>query len=115
MPDLRGLVFGIAGAEHPAAYWLLTILVVAAVAWLAWKMQDLEMAFAMSLVAGLLVGYHAYLQDAVLLLLPFAIATGADGARRITAHLYLPHDRQTLQHRGLAHVNCSAGRGIQSC
>jgi hypothetical protein len=31
------------------------------------------MAFAMSLVAGLLVGYHAYLQDAVLLLLPFAI------------------------------------------
>ena len=26
---------------------------------LAWKMQDLEMAFAMSLVAGRLVGYHA--------------------------------------------------------
>jgi hypothetical protein len=73
MPNLRGLIFGIAGAEHPAAYWLLTILVVAAVAWLAWRIQDLEMAFAMSLVAGLLVGYHAYLQDAVLLLLPFAI------------------------------------------
>jgi hypothetical protein len=36
-------------------------------------MADLEMAFAMSMVAGLLVGYHAYLQDAVLLLLPFAI------------------------------------------
>jgi hypothetical protein len=73
MPNLRGLIFGMAGAEHPAAYWLLTILVVAAVAWLAWRIQDLEMAFAMSLVAGLLVGYHAYLQDAVLLLLPFAI------------------------------------------
>jgi Glycosyltransferase family 87 len=73
MPNLRGLVFGIAGAEHPAAYWLLTILVAAAVAWLAWRLQDLEMAFAMSLIAGLLVGYHAYLQDAVLLLLPFAI------------------------------------------
>lgn len=73
MPNLRGLVFGIAGGEHPAAYWVLTVLVVAAVAWLAWKMPDLEMAFAMSLVAGLLVGYHAYLQDAVLLLLPFAI------------------------------------------
>jgi Glycosyltransferase family 87 len=40
MPNLRGLVFGIAGAEHPAAYWLLTSLVVAAVAWLAWKLQD---------------------------------------------------------------------------
>src|SRR5271165_4403317 len=66
MPNLRGLVFGIAGAEHPAAYWALTILVVATVAWLAWKMQDLEIAFAMCLVAGLLVSYHAYLQDAVL-------------------------------------------------
>jgi hypothetical protein len=73
MPNLRGLIFGITGADHPAAYWLLAILVVAAVAWLAWKIRDLEMAFAMSLVAGLLVGYHAYLQDAVLLLLPFSI------------------------------------------
>lgn len=73
MPNLRGLVFGVTGADHPAIYWALTILVVAAVIWLAWKMADLEMAFAMSIVAGLLVGYHAYLQDAVLLLLPFAI------------------------------------------
>jgi len=81
MPNLRGLVFGIAGAEHPAAYWLLTILVVAAVAWLAWKMRDLEMAFAFSLVAGLLVGYHAYLQDAVLLLLPFAIVIAKSNAK----------------------------------
>lgn len=81
MPNLRGLVFGISGAEHPAVYWLLTILVVAAVVWLAWKMQDLEMAFAMSLVAGLLVGYHAYLQDAVLLLLPFAIVIAKSNAK----------------------------------
>ncbi len=73
MPNLRGLVFGITGGEHPAAYWVLTIFVVAAIVWLAWKTRDLEMAFAMSIVAGLLVGYHAYLQDAVLLLLPFAI------------------------------------------
>jgi hypothetical protein len=73
MPNLRGLVFGVTGAENPVAYWVLTILVVAAVVWLAWKLRDLEMAFAMSMVAGLLVGYHAYLQDAVLLLLPFAI------------------------------------------
>jgi hypothetical protein len=73
MPNLRGLIFGITGAEYPAVYWLLTILVVATTVWLAWRMKDLEMAFAMSLVAGLLVGYHAYLQDAVLLLLPFAI------------------------------------------
>lgn len=76
MPNLRGLVFGVSGQEYPAVYWALTIVVVAAVIWLAWKMRDLEMAFAMSLVAGLLVGYHAYLQDAVLLLLPFAIVIG---------------------------------------
>src|SRR5580658_735747 len=73
MPNLRGLVFGVTGEEYPAMYWVLTICVVAAVVWLAWKIRDLEMAFAMSMVAGLLVGYHAYLQDAVLLLLPFAI------------------------------------------
>lgn len=73
MPNLRGLVFGITGADYPAMYWALTILIVALVVWLAWRMADLEMAFAMSIIAGLLVGYHAYLQDAVLLLLPFAI------------------------------------------
>ena len=73
MPNLRGLVFGVTGADHPAIYWTLTILILAVVIWLAWKMADLEMAFAMSIIAGLLVGYHAYLQDAVLLLLPFAI------------------------------------------
>jgi hypothetical protein len=73
MPNLRGLIFGITGAEHPGDYWLLTIFVIAAVASLAWKTKDLEMAFAFSLIGGLLVGYHAYLQDAVLLLLPFAI------------------------------------------
>ncbi len=50
MPNLRGLVFGVTGQEHPAIYWVLTICVVAAVVWLAWKMRDLEMAFAMSLV-----------------------------------------------------------------
>jgi hypothetical protein len=73
MPNLRGLVFGLTGEDYPAMYWALTVLVVAVVVWLAWKMADLEMALAMSLIAGLLVGYHAYLQDAVLLLLPFAI------------------------------------------
>jgi hypothetical protein len=73
MPNLRGLIFGLTGHEYPAVYWLLTILVVAVTVWLAWKIQDLEMAFGMSLIAGLLSGYHAYLQDAVLLLLPFAI------------------------------------------
>jgi hypothetical protein len=46
---------------------------VATVAYIAWKTADVEMAFAMSLVGGLLVGYHAYLHDALLLLLPFAI------------------------------------------
>jgi hypothetical protein len=73
MPNLRGLVFGVTGAEHPEIYWILTIIVAASIAWLAWKIRDLEMVFAFSLVAGLLAGYHAYLQDAVLLLLPFAI------------------------------------------
>jgi glycosyl transferase family 87 len=73
MPNLRGLVFGVTGGEHPAMYWLLAISVVATLLFLAWRIRDLEMAFAMSLIAGLLVGYHAYMQDAVLLLLPFAI------------------------------------------
>jgi hypothetical protein len=73
MPNLRGLIFGLTGADHPAIYWLLTITVVAAVVWIAWGTRDFEMAFAMSLIGGVLVGFHAYVQDAVLLLLPFAI------------------------------------------
>ena len=93
MPNLRGLVFGLAGAEHPAVYWLLTILVVAGVAWVAWKIQDLEMALVFSLVGGLLVGYHAYLQDAALLLLPFAIVIAKSKAvplRVLMAFAILP-------------------------
>jgi hypothetical protein len=73
MPNLRALIFGASGAEHPAVLWVLTVAVVVTVAYIAWKTADVEMAFAMSLVGGLLVGYHAYLHDALLLLLPFAI------------------------------------------
>lgn len=73
MPNIRGLLFGITGAENPVAYWVLTILVAAIAAWLIWRLRDLELAFAISLIAGLVIAYHAYLQDAVLLLLPFAI------------------------------------------
>jgi len=72
MPTLRGLVFPFAG-DNRALELLLTALVVALFAWLAWRICSFEIVFGLSLVAGLLVCHHAYIQDCVLLLLPLAL------------------------------------------
>ncbi len=72
MPTLRGLVFSLTGQE-PA--WLLTVLSVCVallVALLAFR-ASLDLGLAYSLIGGLLIGYHAYLQDCAILLLPFVL------------------------------------------
>jgi Glycosyltransferase family 87 len=73
MPNLRGLVFGLTGGEHPALQWTLIAMVAALVCYIAWRTADLELALAFSIAGGLLAGYHAYLQDCLLLLLVFAL------------------------------------------
>jgi len=72
MPTLRGLLFAFTGYEMPWTLIALSIVVTAAVVYIAWR-SDLEFALAFALVGGLLIGYHAYLQDCMILLLVFVL------------------------------------------
>jgi hypothetical protein len=74
--NIRGLVWPLAGES----LWLQAILSLAAVALVVWavrKAPDLESALAYGITGGILVSYHCYLQDTLLLLLVFAIVVRA--------------------------------------
>jgi hypothetical protein len=72
MPNLRGLLKAF-GAESLVPLLILFALVLAAAVYLIVKSTSYEEAFAYSLMAGLLVNFHAYIQDPVLLLLAGAL------------------------------------------
>lgn len=82
MPTLRGLVFGFAGDNRPLEL-ALTAPVVALFAWLARRIGDYEIVFALSLAGGLLVCHHAYIQDCTLLLLVAALLVTAGASRPV--------------------------------
>jgi len=72
MPTLRGLVYALTGAENSLMLIGLSAVVVVALIVVA-RRSDLEFAFAFALIGGLLIGYHAYLQDCMILLLVFVL------------------------------------------
>lgn len=72
MPTLRGLIFAVTGGESQAWLIALSTLVVLALLWIAWR-SSVEFGLAFALVGGLLIGYHAYLQDCMILLLTFVL------------------------------------------
>jgi hypothetical protein len=74
MPTLRGLLAAFANGEFPWVMAFLAVAVVAVVAYIG-RRPNLEFGLAFALVGGLLIGYHAYLQDCVLLLLVFVLVT----------------------------------------
>jgi hypothetical protein len=72
MPTLRGLVYAFTGREVPWAIAAGSLAVLVAVVHIA-RRGKLEFGLAFALVGGLLAGYHAYLQDCVILLLVFVL------------------------------------------
>lgn len=69
MPNLQGLVRNLLPGAYFAATLVLTAAAAAAVLWLAWRRRrDWRYGFALALLGGLLVSWHCYVQDAVLLL-----------------------------------------------
>jgi hypothetical protein len=72
MPTLRGLVYAFTSADIPWLIAALSLLVLLAVI-IVGSRSNLEFGLAFALVGGLLVGYHAYLQDCTLLLLVFVL------------------------------------------
>jgi hypothetical protein len=76
MPNVKGLANGNAAVELGAA-----ILVVALFAWILWRRVGFELAFGLGIIPGLLLSQHAYIQDATMLLLSFAIIIGYSSAK----------------------------------
>jgi hypothetical protein len=72
MPTLRGLAVAITGAESRALLIGLSIVVVLALIWIACR-STLEYGLAFALLGGLLIGYHAYVQDCMILLMTFVL------------------------------------------
>ena len=92
MPNLRGMVFALTGGPGGAGLMiLLSLLVVGVVIFLAIRAESYEKAFAYTLMGGLIVNYHAYIQDPMLLLLVSAILFDGTESRgfRLTMQLLL--------------------------
>src|SRR5262249_26996797 len=68
MPSFRGFFFGVAGGW--TSRWTLQVLTVlssvALMVWAGWK----RLSFELMVVAAVLVGYHGYIHDSVLLIIP---------------------------------------------
>jgi hypothetical protein len=73
MPNLRGMVYSLTGSAANPVVLVLSLLVVAAVLFLAVRAGSYEKAFAYTIMGGLIVNIHAYVQDPMLLLLVAAI------------------------------------------
>jgi hypothetical protein len=73
MPNLRGMVQALTGGPNPTIALTLALAVAATVVFLMFKAGTYEKAFAYAIMGGLLVNYHAYIQDPMLLLMVAAI------------------------------------------
>lgn len=73
MPNLHGMVAVFGGGAVVEAG--LIAIVVAAFVWLAWRVHNLEILLAASLIAGLLTSFHSGVPDDVLLLPAFVLLT----------------------------------------
>jgi hypothetical protein len=92
MPNLRGMVFALTGGPGGTSLMILLWLLVAGVViFLAIRAESYEKAFAYTLMGGLIVNYHAYIQDPMLLLLVSAILLDGTESRgfRLTMQLLL--------------------------
>lgn len=78
MPNVKGLANGNVWVEIAASVFVTAIL-----GWILLKKIRFELSFALAIVAGLLLSQHAYIQDAALLLLSFAILTGCTSEKPV--------------------------------
>jgi Glycosyltransferase family 87 len=85
MPNLHGLL---AGAPHGAAWEALASAAIAGAVWMVVRRTDFAWGLAAVLTGGLLVSYHAYLQDCAVLLPALLIAHTR--ARYLTLWLFAP-------------------------
>ncbi len=68
MPNLRGMIFDLSGENLPVLL-VACALVAGLVVWLCIQARDFESSFAYCLIGGLLIGFHSYMQDCLVVLL----------------------------------------------
>ena len=73
MPNLRGMVYAFNGGPNTPLLIAIYLLVGATAAYLVWNARTYEKSFAYALMAGLVINFHAYIQDPMLLLLCCAL------------------------------------------
>lgn len=70
MPNLRSL-----SGDDSTLFVILALTVSVMVIWLIWKAPSLQAAFGWALIGGLLVSFHAYVQDCLMVLLAFTLVS----------------------------------------
>jgi hypothetical protein len=93
MPNLRGMLFALTGQATPVLLASVVLPVLAAALYLIIKAPTYEKSFAYCLIAGLIVNFHAYIQDPLLLLLTSALlldGSESKAFRIVTQILLLP-------------------------
>jgi hypothetical protein len=83
MPTYRNLVATVMGNEQLIPELVLSVLTAGLVGYLAWKIKDFELAFAISLIAGLLVCFHAYIPDTLMLMTAFLVVATGKGVSKL--------------------------------
>jgi hypothetical protein len=85
--NIRGLVYLIAGDKIPVAISGAVVAALSALLlWVSartWKNNEVEFGFSAAVIATLLTGYHSFVYDLSLLLLPVAIVCGELAKRKI--------------------------------
>lgn len=86
MPTIRGLLFTL-GIDYPAVWTIATVGGIGLFAVLAQRLRSYEMAFGFSMIAGVFLSLHAYIQDCALFLLPLALLIEANASPRLKSWL----------------------------
>jgi len=87
MPNLRGFVFAILGGQNATLLVVLWLCTAVVACYLIWKAETLERALAFALIGGLLVNFHSYMQDSLLLLIGLALLTDRYQPKYVTRWL----------------------------
>jgi hypothetical protein len=84
MPNLKPLLLFAPALEIPIAAAIACGFVV-----LSRRIDNFDMSFGLAIIAGMLLSFHAYSQDGVLLLLSFAIVTSCSAYKPLRAAVAL--------------------------
>jgi len=82
MPNIHSFSVLLGRADFPVEA-LLTVCVVAATTYLVFKVADYELGFAFGLIGSILISFHCYTQDCLLLLLSLAIVLSRPVAKTV--------------------------------